>query len=334
MMRLLLTAVVLATPLRATATTRRHQRRTRPGRSGGRRGRNRVIDARVGRWHILTAERHQTIGNKTMWSMCNAAGTPGKHFRDCEKGCNSLGGTLVSVEDRAQQSSCGTSSARTSICSSAPTSAPTSRRIRAGAGRARRAPITRSRPGAAATRRTWVRICVKPSRQRHRKILRRHRYVQDEPVRLHQLRAASAGSTRLASCRAATAASIARRGASASITELGGVPSAHCHAHRKELDNTDFCRPIDIFWITVLVTICGGTLLTFAHSIMKARRRAKQLERMRVRPAALAEVTAVSSMPVGVAQSADGRWRCRSSRRWPCRARITAHVTNWLLCDN
>ena len=85
------------------------------------------------------------------------------------------------------------------------------------------------------------------------------------------------------------------------------MPSAHYLTHRKELDRTDFCRPIDIFWITVLVTICGGTLLTFAHSIMKARRRAKQLERMRVRPLPpLAEVTAVSSMPVGVAQSADG----------------------------
>ena len=90
-------------------------------------------------------------------------------------------------------------------------------------------------------------------------------------------------------------------------TELGGVPSAHYLAHRKELDRTDFCRPIDIFWITMLVTICGGTLLTFAHAVMKARRRAKQLERMRVRPLPpLAEVTAVSSMPVGVAQSADG----------------------------
>jgi len=40
---------------------------------------------------------------------------------------------------------------------------------------------------------------------------------------------------------------------------------------------------------------------------MKARRRAKQLERMRVRPLPpLAEVTAVSPLPVGVAQSADG----------------------------
>ena len=104
MMRLLLTAVVLATPLRATATNATTPTTNATWPEWWPEGRNRVIDARVGRWHILVPPSGTTtIGNKTMWSMCNAAGTPGKHFRDCEKGCNSLGGTLVSVEDQAQQ---------------------------------------------------------------------------------------------------------------------------------------------------------------------------------------------------------------------------------------
>ena len=310
MMRLLLTAVVLATPLRATATNATATPTTNATwPEWWPEGRNRVIDARVGRWHILVPPSGTTtIGNKTMWSMCNAAGTPGKHFRDCEKGCNSLGGTLVSVEDQAQQ-----------------------RLLRHFVGedidlligayqRTYKSPdsgwrwTSAARPDHSFT--AWRRGYPADVGAH---LCRNHRGAPSFKIRV------DTGMCKMSQCAyinfrgskrwVDTSCVLSRSyrgvhcatGCVCEHTELGGVPSAHYLAHRKELDNTDFCRPIDIFWITVLVTICGGTLLTFAHSIMKARRRAKQLERMRVRPLPpLAEVTAVSSMPVGVAQSADG----------------------------
>ena len=309
MMRLLLTAVVLATPLRATATNATTPTTNATWPEWWPEGRNRVIDARVGRWHILVPPSGTTtIGNKTMWSMCNAAGTPGKHFRDCEKGCNSLGGTLVSVEDRAQQ-----------------------RLLRHFVGedidlligayqRTYKSPdsgwrwTSAARPDHSFTawRRGYPADVGAHLRRNHRGAPSFKIRVDTGMCKMSQCAYINfRGSKRWVDTSCVLSRSYrgvhCATGCVCEHTELGGVPSAHYLAHRKELDNTDFCRPIDIFWITVLVTICGGTLLTFAHSIMKARRRAKQLERMRVRPLPpLAEVTAVSSMPVGIAQSADG----------------------------
>ena len=290
MLRPLLTAVLLATPLRATATNATATPTTNATwPEWWPEGRNRVIDARVGRWHILVPpSATTTIGNKTMWSMCNAAGTPGKHFRDCEEGCNSLGGTLVSVEDRAQQ-----------------------RLLRHFVGEDIDLLIGAYQRTYQAPDKGWR--WTSAARPDHSFAAWRRGYPADTGMcKMSQCAYINfRGSKRWVDTSCVLSRSYrgvhCATGCVCERTALGGVPSAHYLAHRKELDDTEFCRPIDIFWITVLVTICGGTLLTFAHSIMKARRRAKQLERMRVRPLPpLAEVTAVSSLPVGVAQSADG----------------------------
>ena len=69
-MRLLLTAVVLATPLRATATNATTPTTNATWPAWWPESRNRLIDARVGRWHILVPpSATTTIGNKTMWSL-------------------------------------------------------------------------------------------------------------------------------------------------------------------------------------------------------------------------------------------------------------------------
>ena len=206
-----------------------------------------------------------------MWSMCNAAGTPGKHFRDCEKGRNSLGGTLVSVEDQAQQ-----------------------RLLRHFVGedidlligayqRTYKSPdsgwrwTSAARPDHPFTawRRGYPADVGAHLSRNHRgtpsEALRQHRHVQDEPVRLHQLPGQQAWVD--TSCvLAATAASIARRGASASARNWAACPPRTTSHTGRSSTVLIFCRPIDL--LDHGATICGGTLLTFAHSIMKARRRA------------------------------------------------------------
>ena len=276
MMTRLLSAVFLATPVRAANET---------WPAWWPADRNHGLDARVGKWHVIVPPTEETtIGNKTLWSMCNAAGTPGKHFRECEKGCNSLGGTLVSVENRAQQR------------------------------------FLRHFVGEMATD---VYLLIGAYQRTYQSSKKGWRWTAAANPD-HSFSAwrggypADKGMCRMSQCTFInfrgskrwidTSCVLARSsrgdpcatGCVCEHTEMGGVSSAHYLKHRRELHETEHCRPIDIFWITVLSSCGALTVVAFVQSVLKARRRAKVLELMRVQP--LPHLAEVTPMPVGVVE--------------------------------